>query len=356
VCLWSKRAACHVSGCVASATTFLALFVSLWLSLPAHANDFSPRVIFDASRSVVRIEAARPRLGVQVGTGVVLAQDKVVTACHVLRDATNVSVIHGGIRYVVSALQALPEKDVCALSVQGLNAVPAKSRAAAQLQIGEPVVAVGFSGGGPMRWGRGEIARTHYFQGGLVLQTSASFTSGASGGPLLDSQGRVVGLLTFRMLDRGPQFYSVPVEWAVDAVELATTDGVNTAFDELPFWQRDENELPFFMRAGSLETEHRWSELRALSKAWRRADPRSAEPSFIESALEERVGHYEAARSKLEQAVFRNPRHALAWSALVRVRLHFEDLGGARDAYTHLTSLSMVLADRLLAEHQALGF
>jgi len=338
---------------------WLSLFVAVCLGRSVNADTLPQDILFSASRSVVRIEAIRPARGVQVqvGTGIILAQGKIATACHVVRGATNISVIHGGRRYVVSGLHAMSERDVCVFSVSGLTARPAESRTAAQLQIGEQVIALGYSGGGPVRWSVGEVSRAHYFQGGYVLQSSASFTSGASGGPLLDSRGRVVGLLTFRMLEPGPRFYSVPIDWALDAVAMmGTAEGLDTDFDDLPFWQRSQDALPFFMRASSFETEQRWPELQALCDAWRQADPASGEPAFIESALEARSGHYDAARSKLEQAVSKDPRHALAWSALARLRLHFEDFSGARDAYSHLALLSMVLADRLRAEQSALRY
>lgn len=358
-CLWWQRAASRVKRRMIWARSrcrwvFVLIF---WLGQSAQAADFAPNVLFSAFRSVVRIEATRPAHGVQVGTGVVLAQRKVATACHVVRDATKVSVIHGGRRFFVSGLQAMPKRDVCVFTVKGLNAQPAQSRAATQLQVGEQDVALGFSGGGPIRWGIGEVARIHYFEGGQVLQTSASFTSGASGGPLLDAEGKVVGLLTFRMRGLGPQFYSVPIEWAVDIVEKMDHDkAVDTGFDHLSFWERNADELPFFMRASSLETEQRWPELRALCEAWQRADPQSGEPAFIESRLDERSGRFEAARAKLEQAVFRDPHHALAWSALARARLRIEDVSGARKAYSRLILLSDVLADRLLAEQSDIQF
>ena len=109
-------------------TTRLSLVLAVWLCQAVDAADFAPNVLFSASRSVVRIEATRPAHRVRVGTGVILAQDKVVSVCHVVRDATEVFVIYGGRRFVVSSLQAMPERDVCAFSVKGLNAQPAASR------------------------------------------------------------------------------------------------------------------------------------------------------------------------------------------------------------------------------------
>lgn len=311
--------------------------------------DFLSRV----SQSVVRIEASRPQRQIQIGTGVVVAPGQVATACHVVSGAAGVHVVFAGRRYAVSSIRAAPARDVCVFFVNGLDALPAEVRVASRLEIGEPVVAIGFSGGGPLRWRSGEIARTHFFDGAHVLQSSTFFTSGASGGPLMDAQGRVVGLLSFRMRRSGPRFYSVPIQWVVDALTLESGQ-IDTIFDAGPFWARSPENLPFFMRASKLESERRWAELRELCFAWQLAEPGSAEPAFIESLMEERVGDFESARDKLEQAVSRDPQHALAWAALARIRIELDDLAGARHAYRNLTHVNRQLANTLRDEQRLL--
>lgn len=327
----------------------------LLLSAPVSwaAELVVPDFLSRASQSVVRIEASRPQRQIQIGTGVVVAPEQVATACHVVSDAIEVGVIFAGRRFAVSSIRAAPARDVCIFLVTGLDAVPARVRVASHLKIGETVVAIGFSGGGALRWRSGRIARTHFFDNAYVLQSSTFFTSGASGGPLMDAQGRVVGLLSFRMRRSGPRFYSVPIEWVVDALALEN-EQVDTSFDASPFWARSPENLPFFMRASKLESEQRWAELRELCVAWQLAEPGSAEPAFIESLMEERVGHVESARDKLEQVVSRDPRHALAWAALARIRLDLDDLVGARQAYQNLARLNRQLANTLRDEQRLL--
>lgn len=327
------------------------------LLLPASISEAAelviPEVLSRASQSIVRIEANRTQRQIQIGTGVMVASQQVATVCHVVRDAARVYVVFAGRRFAVSSIRAAPARDVCVLFVNGLDAVPARARVASRLQIGEPVVAIGFSGGGPLRWQSGEISRTHFFDGAYVLQSSAFFTSGASGGPLLDAQGRVVGLLSFRLRKSGPSFYSVPIDWVVDALALQR-EQIHTRFDDGPFWARGADNLPFFMRASKLESERRWAELRELCVAWQLAEPGSAEPAFIESLMDERDGRIEAARDKLEQAVSKDPEHALAWAALARIRIGLDDLAGARQAYRNLTRVNQQLANTLRAEQALL--
>lgn len=306
-------------------------------------------LVVEAARSVVRIEAERPGFGMQLGTGVVLAHGEVTTACHVIRDARTVFVIYAGRRRAISNLRVMATRDVCAFSVVGLEAPAAKVRPSAHLQIGEPVTALGFSGGAGVKWRTGAILRKHHFGDSVIVQTTTPFTSGASGGPLLDAQGNVVGLLSFRTRGPSASFYAVPVDWGVEAVELSVDqEQGNTHFSTLPFWDRHSSELPFFMQASSLEVEQRWDELRLLCEVWQAQEPGSGEPAFIESRIDEHFGRFDAVHNQLADAVGRDAQHVLAWASLVRVRLYLNDVPGAHSAYSRLRELNMHVANQLV--------
>jgi hypothetical protein len=106
----------------------------LWLALPiiVAATDALSEPRYDigllvaASRSVVRIEAHRPGTKLQMGTGVVLADGEIATACHVVHDARAVYAIYAGRRRTTSSLRAMAARDVCAFSVVGLEAPAAR--------------------------------------------------------------------------------------------------------------------------------------------------------------------------------------------------------------------------------------
>jgi hypothetical protein len=215
---------------------------------------------------------------------------------------------------------------------------------------------VGYSGGFALRWQIGQVVRLHHYDGSVVIQSSAPFTSGASGGSLLDSQGRVVGFLNFRMRGRGPQFFALPAEWA-QARALTETDfiPVDTRFISLPFWAADANAAPFFILANSLAAEGRGDELRELCGRWRAAEPDSAEPAFVEAGLEERDGRLEAALAALDQALLQDPTHVLARRARVRLRMAASDLAGAQEDYAMLAQSHPDLAREAADENPALS-
>jgi hypothetical protein len=54
--------------------------------------------------------------------------------------------------------------------------------------------------------------------------------------------------------------------------------------------------------------------------------------------------------SEYREAVARDPRHALAWSGLVRASMRAREVGLARQAYGRLVSLSAVLSSRIADE------
>jgi serine protease Do len=328
--------------------TLALIFGAGFLCAAAQAVPFDQAYWIAVSSSVVKIEV--PRSGAySLGTGVVVERGKVVTACHVLRGGVAVSVLHAGVRHAALAHVTSSEHDLCILQVPDLDAAPAVLRATSKLAIGEDVGAIGFSAGAAIHYSRGAVDRLHRYDRSVVVQASAAFTSGASGGGLFDADKRLVGILMFRMRGAGAQYFSVPVEWIARGA-----DDVGEAMEAEdrgePFWDRPTASLPYFMRANLLMTERRWDDLRALLAQWKSDDPSSAEPAFLSGELDSRNGLAVMALIEYREAVARDPGHALAWDALVRASMLSKELDLAREAYARLVPLSPVLSGRIADE------
>jgi S1-C subfamily serine protease len=173
----------------------------------ASAEPFDRRFMIAAAASVVRIEAGQGGPRYAVGTGTVTGPQEVVTANHVVRGASRIYVISGGLRHLATVRRVDALHDICVLAVDNLAARPLAARPSGQLQVGEPVAAIGYSGGGGLNFTTGAVAQLHRFSGSMVVEATAPFTSGASGGPLLDSEGRLVGLLMFRAMNGTGHFF-----------------------------------------------------------------------------------------------------------------------------------------------------
>jgi len=165
----------------------------------AFGGTLQPAAFLPVSASVVRVEVERVQGGLGIGSGVTVAPEIIVTNCHVTRDATAIRISGAGRVWEVTGEYAQGTRDVCFLHVPEWNgrAVALSER---EPEIGEPVAAIGFTGGTGRSLQFGQVRALHPFDGAAIVETDAAFTSGASGGGLFDAQGALVALLTFRSL------------------------------------------------------------------------------------------------------------------------------------------------------------
>ncbi len=326
----------------------LVLVILLLACAATRAEPFDRRFMIAASKGVVRIEAGQGGSRYLVGTGTVTGPHEVVTAYHVVRGAGHVYVASGGSRNLAAVRRIDPVHDICVLSVEKLEARPLAVRPSGQLQVGEAVAAIGHSGGGGLSLTTGAVVQLHRFSGGEVIETTAPFTSGASGGPLLDSEGRLVGLLVFRGMNGTGHFYAAPVDWL-------RGDESPVLEETTPFWQEAEALLPYFMRAALLHGESRWEELEKLTLAWGRDEPDNAEPEYVRAQIEAQRGEPKAAARFYARALARDQRYALAWFGLTEAMLELARADCARVAHARLAVLSPALSQRALDAHPELA-
>lgn len=202
--------------------------------------------------SMLRVEALRERGGYALGSGVTVGADKVVTNCHVTREARQIHVVRGGARWVVAAQAVDLDHDLCLLRVPGLTTRGVALGRAADLRVGQPVIALGFTGGLGMSTSAGEVVELHHHDGANVIRSSNRFNSGASGGGLFDDDGRLVGILTFRLRGGEAHYFAAPAEWVQqmldDPAPGAWREVMPLAATQLPYWERPVELQPEFLR------------------------------------------------------------------------------------------------------------
>lgn len=308
----------------------VALLVGLHPLVPAAALDQATFV--GIGTSVLRIEAPRAGGSLSIGSGVTVAAERVVTNCHVTRDARSIQVVRGGARWTVTAQASDLNRDLCLLQVPGMQARNVPLGRAADLSIGQPVMALGYTGGAGMQSSRGEVVELHRYDGARVIQASNRFGSGASGGGLFDDDGRLVGILTFRLRGGEAHYFATPVEW----VQRMLANPDPTSFEAVApldspqraFWQRSAGTQPRFLQAAVLKRDDKWSELAAMAIAWLRADASDGEPWYLLGVALERLNQPILARLALECAlrVEPTPRIARRWLASLFVREQPDEL------------------------------
>jgi putative serine protease PepD len=158
-----------------------------------------PDVYRRVGPSVAVVRTARGALG----TGVIVGDDgTVLTAHHVIDDRSAVSLVFAdGTRSAATVVSADPAHDVATLLPATLPqpVVPATLGGAAE--VGGGVVAIGNPLGLTYSVSSGVVSalgRTATTEGGTIrglIQFDASVNPGSSGGPLLDAEGNVIGIV-----------------------------------------------------------------------------------------------------------------------------------------------------------------
>jgi S1-C subfamily serine protease len=199
-----------------------------------------PRIAADsavvrASASVVRVLSTACGLGIE-GSGWAVRPNLIVTNAHVIAGADDTTVTTvTGVELDATAVYYQPEDDLALLRVDArLPTLPISI----ERQVGAPAAVLGYPENGPYTvtparigetrdtlsedsYGRGPIERTITSLGGDVR-------SGNSGGPLLDSHGRAVGVV-FAATTGGPTGgFAVPSEEVQDAIHHVSAGVVDT--------------------------------------------------------------------------------------------------------------------------------
>lgn len=139
-----------------------------------------------------------PDSGVGLGSGFVIGDGRIVTNRHVVAGADQLVVTTwDGRDEVVEVVAAATVSDLAVVEVAG--SLPHAVELGEDPDVGEPVVAAGYPEGGAFRLSPGEVTGyasvTDGSEGGDVIVVDATIRQGNSGGPLVDEEGRLVGVV-----------------------------------------------------------------------------------------------------------------------------------------------------------------
>ena len=150
--------------------------------------------------------------GAAAGTGIILTSSgEILTNNHVVAGSTSITVAIAGRSgtYTAHVVGVDPTKDVALIQVDGVSGLPTATLAdSSTLQVGQPIVAFGnaLGQGGVPRESQGSIVAldqsltandgTSSEQLTGMIQIDASISPGDSGGPIVNSAGQVVGMIT----------------------------------------------------------------------------------------------------------------------------------------------------------------
>ncbi len=172
--------------------------------------------------------------GEAAGTGIVLTSDgEVLTNYHVVEGSTSVKVTiaSSGRTYTGSVVGVDQTADVALLQLKDASGLTVAKIDDDTLKTGDGVTAVGNAGGtGTLTAADGDVTSlaasiTTQSEDTVagekltrMIETSADVVPGDSGGPLLDSEGEVVGIDTAASSGRDIDGYAVPIQTALAVV------------------------------------------------------------------------------------------------------------------------------------------
>ncbi|MGH8913525.1 MAG: S1C family serine protease [Acidimicrobiia bacterium] len=221
------------------------------LSLPPPTS--APTVVVESGTATEVAERAIPSIvAVEVqstfgeggGSGVVYSTDGyLITNHHVIDGATGIAVAFAdGGRWTADLIGSDPLTDIAVLRIGREDLTPIDIGSSAGLTIGERAVAVGnplaLEGGPSVTSGIvSALGRTLAVETGTelfgLIQTDAPITRGSSGGALLDSSARLIGITTaIAVSDVGAEGlgFAIPIDLAIGiANDLIETGEVNHA-------------------------------------------------------------------------------------------------------------------------------
>jgi|1115.fasta_scaffold02545_1 hypothetical protein len=273
---------------------------------------------------VVRLDGAR-----EIGSAIVLGNERVVTNCHVLREASSIRVMRGDAVWSASMDAGDEYRDLCFLRVPGFSGTPPPIAEPEASRVGLPVVAVGYSRGSfGVSAGRVKGLFNCTCDGGRVIQTSAAFEPGASGGGLFDREGRLLGILTFKSGSGGNFHFAVPVGWMKQLGNMPS----ERISGRTTFWESATRDSGYFLVACDYSAKRNWRGLLQVAGEWTRQEPYNPEAWMAWGRARLNLGDTDDAIGAFRKALQLDSTHAEAWWELQKLEVDLgRSLTGAGD-------------------------
>ncbi|GAB3281775.1 MarP family serine protease [Parasphingorhabdus pacifica] len=199
---------------------------------PNHELASDP-VVRDSRSSVVKVRGRATSCSRALeGTGFVVAPNRVMTNAHVVAGTDEVVIEIGRGQLAAEVVHYDPRTDLAVLSVPGLTA-EAMPFDPEDSEPGEDVIALGYPLDGPYTASPGRIRERLNLRGPDIYDSSTvirdvytvrgQVQSGNSGGPLIDPEGNVVGVVFGAAVDDPSTGFVLTADEVADEVAAAPT-------------------------------------------------------------------------------------------------------------------------------------
>lgn len=157
-----------------------------------------------------------------IGSGFIVSADGLIaTNLHVIGEARRLQIeMNDGKTHAVTSVHATDaSRDLALLKIDAKALKPLPLGDAAKVRQGESVVAMGAPEGLAFSIVQGVLSATREIDGNDMLQVAIPIEKGNSGGPLLDMQGHVLGILTLKHIKTDNLGFAMPVNYLKELIE-----------------------------------------------------------------------------------------------------------------------------------------
>jgi hypothetical protein len=320
------------------------------LSVYAHAQAqaqkhtpvaLSPEEVFRlASPSVFVVESLNSEGAVLAfGSGVAVRLPTsdlvVVTNKHVIYGAVAYRVCKGQQTWKASLVRLDQGHDLCALEPEagwGAKAVPI--RVSSEVKVGERSYAIGAPEGLELTLSEGLVSGLREIDNARVIQTSAPVSHGSSGGGLFDSQGRLIGVMTFSIKEGQNLNFALPGEWV-----LALGSESAARFPASASGSQLEEARKWADRGFSAYLEDRYREAIDCYKEAVRLDPEDHPSWYHLGEAQMKLRSYNEAIKSFQQATRLKSDDSLPWLMLALSYAMLKKYDDAIDAANQATEV-----------------
>lgn len=164
-----------------------------------------------------------------LGSGFIISEDGyIVTNCHVIERENQIKVKFKNLQELPATLVGIDRAtDIALLKINGSNLQKVKIGSSTALEIGQPVIAMGWPFGLGQSVTAGIVSAKDLIvpkKGNVgFIQTDAVLNEGNSGGPLFDSHGAVVGVNSWIYTNSGRyqgMSFAVPIDLTMHVIDL----------------------------------------------------------------------------------------------------------------------------------------